>query len=317
MQQALLPKPAKEYAMPIRIAVSVLVSMSLLIMSSPAAEVRAEMAKNAIRIYVGDKHFTDYKFAGDQKYPYFWPVNGPISGKSVTTETSEPYPHHHSLFFGCDRVNGWNFWQDVNARGQIVSRGPKIASSPDKNSGRVVLEDICDWRPPGESTVMVDRRWIAVEAPDDKTRLIDFHIRLEPAVDVTIQKTNHALFSARVMPHMSVKGGGHLVNEQGDTAEKGTFGKKSPWCDYSGKNDDVVEGIAILDHPTNRWFPCTWFTRDYGFFSPTPMQWLEGGELALPKGESLNLRYRVIVHAGDAEEAKIGERFKAWREKQF
>ena len=62
--------------------------------------VTAKLDKDQIAVTVDGKLFTCYKFAASQKYPYFWPVNGPASGKSVTTETSQPYPHHHSLFFG-------------------------------------------------------------------------------------------------------------------------------------------------------------------------------------------------------------------------
>jgi hypothetical protein len=87
-------------------------------------KVTAKLEKNHVEVTVGGKLFTRYKFDASLKYPYFWPVCGPVSNKSVTTETSEPYPHHHSLFFGCDRVNGGNYWQDVNERGQIVSQGP-------------------------------------------------------------------------------------------------------------------------------------------------------------------------------------------------
>jgi hypothetical protein len=37
----------------------------------------------------------------------------------------------------------------------------------------------------------------------------------------------------------------------------------------------MVEGIALLDHPGNPWSPCKWFTRDYGFISPSPFNWLD------------------------------------------
>ncbi|MHC4192316.1 MAG: DUF6807 family protein, partial [Planctomycetota bacterium] len=77
-----------------------------------------------------------------------------------------------------------------------------------------------------------------------------------------------------------------------------------------------TEGIAILQNPTNRWFPCKWFTRDYGFFSPTPMYWLEDGRLDLPKGQTLTLRYRVVVHAGDANTADIAAKFKQYKQSE-
>ncbi len=273
--------------------------------------VTAKLEKNHIAVTVGGELFTCYKFESSLKYPYFWPVNGPASNISVTTETSEPYPHHHSLFFGCDRVNGGNYWQEGNERGQIVSQGPKLI----KASGRrAVFTDTCLWQQPGEEPVIRDQRRVIITAPNKDLRFIDFEISLKPLMDVRILKTNHALFSARVVPELSVKSGGTLINAEGKTAEKGTFGVASPWCDYSGTRDGVIEGIAILQHPDNRWFPSKWFTRDYGFFSPTPMYWLKDDHLDLPEGQTLTLRYRVVVHTGDVKTAGIQKIFRQYKQ---
>jgi len=279
----------------------------------PAAsqKVTAKIEKDQVVVTVDGKLFTCYKFAGSQKYPYFWPVNGPLSGKSITTETSEPYPHHHSLLFGCDRVNGGNYWQDVNKRGQILSQGPKIAET---SGERIVLTDTCFWKQPGKEPVIEDTRRITICAPSEKLRIIDFKITMTPLVDIEILKTNHSLFSARVVPELSVKSGGVLINAEGDTSEKGTFGAASPWCDYSGKRDGLTEGIAILQNPANRWYPSKWFTRDYGFFSPTPMNWLEGEKLNLAKGETLTLEYRVVIHAGDSKTANVAGLFNRYKQ---
>jgi hypothetical protein len=271
----------------------------------------AKLEKDQVVVNVDGKLFACYKFAASQKYPYFWPVNGPLSGKSITTETSEPYPHHHSLFFGCDRVNGGNYWQDVNERGQILSQGPKIIEAAGQ---RIVLTDTCLWKQPGNEPVIKDIRQITISAPSDKLRIIDFKINVTPLVDIEILKTNHSLFSARVVPELSVLSGGTLINAEGNTSEKGTFGAASPWCDYSGTRDGAVEGIAILQNPANRWYPSKWFTRDYGFFSPTPMYWLEGDKLNLAKGEKLTLKYRVVVHAGDSKTADIAKLFDRYKQ---
>ena len=289
-------------------AAAILLAVGSFISAEPAAgpgggqKATAKIEKDKVVVTVEGKLFTCYKFAKTQKYPYFWPVNGPASGKSVTTETSQPYPHHHSLFFGCDKVNGGNYWQEANERGQILSQGPKIAES---GRQRVVFTDECLWKQPGAEPIIRDRRRITITAPSKEMRTIDFEITIEPLTDITILKSNHALFSARVVPELSVKSGGTLVNAEGKTTEKGTWGVNSPWCDYYGTRDGATEGIAIFDNPNNRWFPCKWFTRDYGFFSPTPMNWLEGGKLQLPKAKMLKLQYRVVVHAGDTEKAGI------------
>jgi len=277
----------------------------------PAQKITAKLEKDKVTINVNNKLFTCYKFGQSQKYPYFWPVNGPASGKPITTETSQPYPHHHSLFFGCDRVNGGNYWQEGNERGQIVSQGPKILKS--SGDDRAVFTDKCLWQRPGGKPIILDNRKITITAPGENLRLIDFEISLEALTDVIILKSNHALFSARVVPELSVKSGGTLVNAEGKSGEKGTWGVNSAWCDYFGTRGGVTEGLAIFQHPKNRWFPSRWFTRDYGFFSPTPMNWLENGKLELPKGKKLTLRYRVVVHNGDTKTARINTLFEQYK----
>ena len=280
-----------------------------------AAGVRAEPLRveavsspDAVEFRVTGKLFTAYKYAAAQKYPYFYPVAGPATWNSVTTETSEPYPHHHSLFFACDKVNGSNYWQDTNDTGQIVSQGPKIV----EHAGyRAVIEDTCLWQRPGGEPDFRDTRTITVSAPSELLRTIDFEIVLEPMKDVRIEKSNHSLFSARVVPDLSVASGGRLVNAEGKEKEAGTYGAASAWCSYSGVRGGLREGIAIFQHPEDRWYPAPWFTRDYGFFSPTPMYWLEDGHLDLPKGSRLALRYRVVVFVGDPDIAQLFSEYAA------
>jgi hypothetical protein len=279
--------------------------------ASPAASPRlsADRLDDRIVVRVDDRTFTCYRFGAGQKYPYFYPVNGPLSGVSVTTESSLPWPHHRSLFFGCDKVNGGNYWQEGNEQGQIVSRGPTVTLA---GPGAVEIADECEWRRPGAPPILVDRRLIRVEAPSPRLRTISFRVTLVPQVEVRIDRTNHSLFAARVAPELSAEAGGTLRNAAGATREKGTFGEASPWCDVSGTRFGLREGIAILDGPANRWHPSRWFTRDYGFFSPTPLNWLEDAGLRLGAGESLELEYLVVVHAGDAEEAGIAGLFAKW-----
>lgn len=269
----------------------------------------AELKQDRVTIKVGDQLFTEYKTLDDWKYPYFYPVNGPKSGESVTTETSEPYPHHHSLFFGCDRVNGGNYWQDTLERGRIVSKKINLL---EKEGERIVFENECLWQRPDAESPIKDHRMIAISAPSDSIRLIDFDITLTALIDVRIEKTNHSLFSARVKPELSVQSGGTMINANYGLSEKGTFGKHAPWIDYWGTRGEVSEGIAILCHPGNPWHSPQWFTRDYGFFSPTPMFWLEHEVFDLPKEKTLRLQYRVVVHAGDTQDAGIANLFEAY-----
>lgn len=122
------------------------------------------------------------------------------------------------------------------------------------------------------------------------------------------------MFSGRMDMDLAVINGGTLINAEGESGEKETFGKRSPWMDYYGERMGKTEGMAILQHPSNDWYPAPWFTRDYGFFSPTPMYWPENGEkTVLKKGDKIYLRYRVIVHTGDHKEADIAGEFEKFK----
>lgn len=273
--------------------------------------VSAVKVGNHIDITIGNQFFTSYQFDDSEKYPLFFPVNGPVSGASVTSMRNGQYPHHSSLFFGCDRVNGGNYWQEGLDRGRIVSIGARIIEAKGE---RVVIEDECIWKRPDAQSPIIDRRKITISSPSKDLYQLDFDIEMEALMDVTILKTNHSLFSARIDADLTVKQGGTMVNAEGGKGEKGTFGVPSPWIDCYGERKSGVEGIVIMQHPSNKWYPSPWFTRDYGFMSPTPMYWPENDkETKMKKGEIIKLRYRVYVHAGNTEEAKIAELFEQYK----
>lgn len=255
---------------------------------------------------------TGYRAHRSQKYPYLYPVAGPATGQSLTAETSLPYPHHRSLFFGCDRINGGNYWQEGFEQGQVLSAGPRLGTVSGTSAE---ILDACEWRRPGGPVVMTDQRRILVTVRDAGLYTIDWEMDWKAVEAVAIEKTNHSLFAIRAEPELTPPMGGVLRNARGDVGEKGTFGKAAEWCAFQGRRQGptgpVVEGIAVLDHPANPWSPCPWFTRDYGFLSPTPFFFREA-PWSLPAGQSVRLRYRVLMYAGPAEEAGIPERYREW-----
>ncbi|HNY53272.1 MAG TPA: PmoA family protein [Bacteroidales bacterium] len=281
-----------------------------LIMPASAAKLTAERRGSKINVSIDGKFFTSYVFSEDEKYPFFYPVNGPLTGGSVTSMRNAVYPHHTSLFFGCDMVNGGNYWQEGLERGRIISVNARI----EKEGGDTVLiTDECIWSRPGAVSPVKDTRKYIITAPSAGKTFIDVEITMHTLMDVRIKKTNHSLFSARMAADISVTNGGTMINAEGDMNEKDTFGKRSPWIDFSGSRGNNVEGLAILQHPSNPWFPAPWFTRDYGFISPTPMYWPENGEETFLKdGSKLVLKYRVIVHYGDHKQADIAGEYKKY-----
>ena len=152
--------------------------VNLLILILFAGSIQAQTKISAVKkgskidVTIGNLFFTSYIFSSDEKYPFFYPVNGP-SGASVTSMRNGTYPHHSSLFFGCDRVNGGNYWQEGLERGQIISLREDII----ENDGpRVVIENECIWRRPGVNAPVKDFRKITISAPSPEIYQIDFMV---------------------------------------------------------------------------------------------------------------------------------------------
>ncbi len=254
-----------------------------------------------------------YRAQPSLKYPYFCPLNGPVSGLSLTTESAIPYPHHRGLWLGCDPVNGGNYWADNGLEaGQIRSTRLDVDKTR-TTSNEVVFTQACSWERQS-SHPFTDERTVRIMVEPGRRTLIDCGFRLTAVEDVSIKSAKHSLFAMRAAADISPTYGGTLINSAGGTGAKGTYGKMADWCGYFGKRrlrPDVTEGIVIMNHPANFGGGCPWFTRDYGHLSPSPFNFLPK-PWTLARGESLELRYRVVLFAGTPKHAGLDGLYRSW-----
>lgn len=308
---------------------SALMNPSLL-PAGPLVPMRGEQPEKHLTAYVVDQDpkvtfeawirrdnvsLTSYRAFQHQKYPYFYPLAGPVTGLSLVSETSLPWPHHRGVFFGLDKVNGGNYWQNALSTGQIVSQGVSLGGVTESSC---VIMDGCLWKKPDSVPIMEDTRHFTLQFIDGTPNyLIDAVLTLKALVDVKVEKTNHGLFGVRCTPDIAPINGGNMVNANGQSGEGATLGQTANWMAFYGKRanlkEEIVEGVAVLMHPKYpdpEKFPvfkdCPWFTRDYGNFSPTPFNFIPKDKPFLfPEGSTMELRYRTVAFAGTPQEAKI------------
>jgi hypothetical protein len=125
--------------------------------------------------------------------------------------------------------------------------------------------------------------------------------------------SEEGMFAFRVAGTMKVSAGGTLFNANGQK-NNDTWGKSAAWCDYSGPLGGKTVGIAVLDQPQNFRFPTYWHVRPYGLFCANRFGIHDftrqgDGSHTIPAGQSLTQRYRVIIHEGNAQEARIATHF--------
>ena len=265
---------------------------------------------SAVWIRWNNSIVTCYRAEAFQKYPYFYPLRALKSGLSLTTETAHPWPHHRSVFFGLDRVNGANYWQNNPDKDRIVSKKLELGECTEK-SAEIFNE--CLWTPFEKEPVIADKRHLVLTILDEETYTLDCYFELTALTEVVCQKTNHGLFGVRLEQDLSVDGGGVLLNSEGEQAQPNTnnrepenmHNKFARWMtaygQRYGRNDGLVEGVAIMSPPYQRkpFDQSIWFVRNYGNFSPMPFDALNREEnFVMPKGDVLRLAYRIVAFTG-------------------
>lgn len=291
------------------------------------AEVTIERSDRGAVIKINGKPFAEYLTrAGHQ--PAVWPVIGP-TGKAMTRSYPDgpllpgemnDHPHHHSLWFTHGNVNGRDFWTNHEQSHQDSEiRHREFVATEGGETGKIVTRN--DWIADG-SKVLEDERTLTF-GENEFGRYIDFAVTLEASDgDVTFGETKEGSFGVRANGPLTVdaKQGARLVNSRGMTDGE-AWGKFADWIDDYGPVDGEEMGIAIFSHPANYRHPTRWHARTYGLlaanpfgegdFPPDDSQPKQGPKM-LPKGEKLTLRYRVLLHTGNPDQAEVQQAYETF-----
>ncbi|MBL7220702.1 MAG: PmoA family protein [Phycisphaerae bacterium] len=284
-----------------------------------------------VEITLGGEKFTEYRYKGLAR-PILYPISGP-GGVTMTRNypilkgvkgEADDHPHHTSLWYTHGSVNGRDFWTVGEGKGKIVQIGAaKIAS--DKTRGAITTRN--KWVSPDGKIQCIDERTIAFQAVKGG-RIIDYQITIKASNgDVTFGDTKEGTMAIRTNPVLrmdndprrGVTGArGKCVNSEG-VKGKAIWGKRAKWVDYWAPVDGKTVGVAIFDHPSNPRHPTWWHARAYGLVTANPFgvhnfekKPAGTGNMKIKAGQSVAFLYRFLFHEGDAKEAKIAERYKAF-----
>ena len=308
-----------------RINLSLLLTLLLVACPLQADEFQVKKIDAGVEVQLDGKLLTRYLVKSGAK-PILWPLIGP-HGNEITRaypmaegveDERADHPHHRSFWFTHGNVNGIDFWSETKDHGTIVHRKFSKAAG----GSEAVIATSNDWIGPDGTKVCEDRRRLTF-ATDGEVFWIDFDTTVTASEGpLTFGDTKEGSFGVRVAGSMKVTAeqGGRVINSHGQT-DLGAWGKQSPWVDYHGPVKGKQVGIAIMNHPSSFRYPTYWHVRTYGLFTANPfgLHHFKGdndldGSHKMEKGETMTLRYRVLVHAGDEKAGKIAERFAAYAE---
>ena len=241
-----------------------------------------------------------YHFSPDLNRPFVYPLIGPY-GRSLTRmgHPGDPdtHAHHYSVWLGFGGVNGVDFWSDHGrqARGRIVHK--RVERLEDGNDIAAAVT-FADWTTSSGKVLLQEKREVFVKLLPGKEWMLVMNVALDPGdQEVVFDKGVLGPMSVRMAKTIGVHhGGGTIRNSAGGVNEDGVFRKRARWMDYSGQIDNgVIEGLTLMDHPSNPRHPAHFHVRDDGWMGALLTH---EASLVLAPRTPIQLRYGVYVHAG-------------------
>jgi hypothetical protein len=293
----------------------------------PAVAFKQDDAQGRMQVLVGGQEAFVYVYGKDVDLPHFYPVRSP-SGKSMTVQKTEPYPHHRSFWFtdtvqlaGQRQASFYNalysgagdkknpqppFRDHIRQVGFTAQQG----GDGQGELGMKLLWEMDD----GKTPVLDETRAIRVVALGEGEYFLDLTFSVKASygdVEFKSDAVHYAWPFIRLNKDFNSENGGLLVNSEGATGQTNTNMKVARWVDFSRTGVSDPEGLAMFSHPSNEQ-PHAWLTRDYGCIGPRRVEAKSGKPFTLKQGETLATRCGVLVHKGDVKTGRVAERYQAY-----
>ncbi len=300
----------------------------------PPRKVSLNIKDGKVEFLTNGKVASIYHTKGQPK-PILWPVFGP-NGEKMTRSypmikgvkgEAADHIHHRSVWFTYGDVipkgipikqkirgvEGVDFWSERNGAGKIICT--KVEKGP-SGPNWVSIKTHNEWQMADGKKIMDEDRTV-VFYDFGVARLYVFIIRLHATVcDIIFGDTKEGAMGARVSHLLREdRKGGKIQNAKGKKGASACWGRRADWCDYSGEINGNPVGIAIFDDKNNKYRSC-FHVRNYGLMAANPFGRTRSRfpdakkikeRVELPKGESMTLRYGVLVHPGGTKEGQVAE----------
>lgn len=268
-----------------------------------AKELKIEQDENAgtISVFRSDSNeLILTQNAREEVRPYIHPILAP-DGKGILTEyRPEHHLHQTGLYWGLKLVNGRDYF--MNWQGDYWRR---VSAKVIKGKGREVKwQTVYNMIDENGKTILTETQNWSMQEQNGRF-LLDLEWEGQAQTDVTMGK----FYVGGLFLRMPWKKGvpGEVVNASGQRNTEAE-GQRAIWTDIGIQVEgrENLAHIAIFDHPDNKAFPIPWRVDNELGVGPS-RQIL--GDWKINKGETENIRYRLVAYTGDLNPSDLTHRW--------
>lgn len=278
-----------------------------------------DRAADSLALLSGEQIVWRFNHGEKAGKPNFDPL-APVGRPSISWSSPPDHPWHYGLWFSWKLINGLNYWEIDRKTGKPSgsTRWKNVQSEPRADSSARISMDL--EYSPGDETLplLTEKRTIEISAPAaDGSYSLDWTATFTGGTkDLLFDRTpppaqksgnasgGYAGLSMRMQKLSNVK----TTSADGpiDINKEHRYRGTSLAFDYSGEPaGGTVVGVAMLDHPGNIHTPSPWYAicdAQMCYINPAVICF---ETFTLKATQSFTLRYRVIVHAGAWDAAKL------------
>ena len=249
----------------------------------------------------------------ESRKPYFHPLKT-LAGDIVTN--FRPYDHlwHHGLAMTMAVLSGQNFWGGpsyVDGQGyvQLPNNGEQAHQTwlnlrCDEEA--IAFSEQLTWITHAGKTWLSEEREISIAEINAAAGYwtLDFGIQLTNIHAETLHFGSPTTEGRPLAGYGGLfwRGPRSFLHGQviaGGLEGPAIMGQSAPWLAFSGRHDETNRQSTLLfiDHPDNPRYPTQWFIR-HDPFACVSFAFMFDEEYALAPGETLSLRYRLVIING-------------------
>lgn len=240
--------------------------------------------------------------------PYLHPVRT-LAGDVVTAFRPHDHRWHKGLQMTATDVSGENFWGGVTyVRDQGYVALPNVGTMRHEQftvaSDELRFDELLSWLTEAGEHWVDETRSFTVRDVEDDAWTLEFsstltNLRSEPLVfgSPTTNGRELAGYTGFFWRGPRSFTDGTVIAADGGAGQE-MMGKAARWLAFVGQHDEVDRSstLLFLDHPDNK--GTHWFVRSTPFAAVNP-SFAFHDTVELPPGESLTLRYRLVVASGE------------------
>ena len=279
----------------------------------PASEPQAPAVSfsktdGSLSVVIGGQTVAEYVFRDEQILrPYFRHLCTQ-SGKQVTRNSPPIKPGdlddhatmHPGLWLAFGDLSGADFWRN---KGRVLHQ--QFVGNPQGSAGVGTFSVRNAYVDSGQ-TICTEDCLVTFMARPDGYRIDWTSIFGSERGEIAFGDQEEMGLGVRVATPLAVVNGGEINDSQGRKNGKQVWGQQADWCEYGGVIDGRKIGVVLMPDPKN--FRRSWFhARDYGLLVANPFGQnaftkSEKSKVAVPKGDTLRLRFGLLVYDMPANE---------------